>query len=106
MSHHQALQTVTINSARYAKVDKDLGSIEAGKLADLVAVRGNPLDDLTAAANVEFVIKNGNVITPAQILAPFMTPEALEARRAALQGYAHLCRQAPDQCEERGGHAH
>ena len=106
MSNHQALQTVTINSARYAKVDKDLGSVEVGKLADLVAVRGNPLEDLTAAANVQYVIKNGNVFTPAQILAPFRTPQALTARARALEGYAKLCARDPHACEDSGSHAH
>ncbi|WP_426209033.1 amidohydrolase family protein [Massilia sp. TWP1-3-3] len=74
MTRHQALQTVTINAARHARVGQDLGSVEAGKLADLVLVRGNPLQDLTAAANVEYVIKNGNVFTQAQIVAPFRMP--------------------------------
>ena len=106
MSNHLALQTVTINSARYSKVDKDLGSVEPGKLADLVAVRGNPLDDLTAAANVEFVVKNGNVLTPAQILEPFRTPQALEARQRSLDGYARTCAAAPEQCADHGSHAH
>ena len=76
MTHHQALQTVTMNAARHARVGQDLGSVEAGKLADLVAVRGNPLQDINTAANVEYVIKNGIVFTPAQILAPFRLPPA------------------------------
>lgn len=106
MSNHQALQTVTINSARYAKVDLDLGSVEAGKLADLVAVRGNPLEDLRAAANVEYVIKNGNVFTQAQILAPFRTPQALTARHRALEGYEKMCGQDGEKCAGEGDHAH
>lgn len=106
MSKHQALQTVTINSARYAKVDQDLGSVEAGKLTDLVAVRGNPLEDLAAVANVEYVVKNGNVLTPAQILAPFRISEALAARRKALGGYARMCTRNRRQCGDLGSHAH
>jgi len=47
----RVLQTVTINSAQMAYVDKDLDMVEPGKLADLVAVRGNPLADLKAAVN-------------------------------------------------------
>ncbi|MBC7453763.1 MAG: amidohydrolase family protein [Massilia sp.] len=95
MSNHQALQTVTINSARYAKVDKDLGSVEVGKLADLVAVRGNPLEDLSAAANVQYVIKNGNVLTPAQILAPFRTPPGAGRARACARRLCEVMRQGP-----------
>ncbi len=106
MSHHQALQTVTINSARYSKVERDLGSVEAGKLADLVAVRGNPLEDLTAAANVEYVIKNGIVFTVAQIVAPFRTPQALAARREALDAHQRQCAVSPVACGSGAGHVH
>jgi imidazolonepropionase-like amidohydrolase len=40
---------------------KDVGTIEPGKLADLVILRGDPLNDLSDLANVETVIKNGEV---------------------------------------------
>ena len=106
MSPHQALQTVTINSARMAYVDKDLGTVEPGKLADLVAVRGNPLEDLKAAANVEYVLKNGNINTQAQILAPFKTPLALAARRKAILAYNKLCKNDSEHCGATGMHAH
>ena len=98
MSAHQALQTVTINAARFAKVDKDLGSVEAGKLADLIAVRGNPLEDLAAAANVEYVVKNGNVSTQAQILAPFRTPQALAARQRDIDAWRRRCGPGAGRC--------
>jgi hypothetical protein len=42
-SNHQALQNVTINAAKMAYVDKDLGSVEVGKVADLAIVRGDPM---------------------------------------------------------------
>lgn len=45
-----------------------LGTIEAGKLADLYVVRGNPLEDITAARNVELVVKDGFVYRPAELL--------------------------------------
>lgn len=105
MTPHQALQSVTINAAKMAYVDRDLGSVEVGKLADLVAVRGNPLDDLKTAANTEYVIKNGNVFTQAQILAPFKTPLALAARRKAILAYNKLCKADAANCGEVGMHA-
>jgi imidazolonepropionase-like amidohydrolase len=105
LGNHQALQTVTINAAKMAFVDKDLGSVEAGKLADLVAVRGDPIADLKAAANTELVIKNGNVYTQAQILAPFTTPVALAARKRAIVAYERLCKAEPHNCEAAGMHA-
>ncbi len=105
MSNVQALQTVTLNAARIAFVDKDLGSIETGKLADLIAVRGDPLSDLKAAANVELVMKNGNAYTQAQIQAPFRTTQALAARRSAILAYNRMCRVDAASCGAAGMHA-
>ena len=44
------------------------GSIEAGKLADLVVVRGNPLEDIKAARDIEVVFKDGVAYDPAELL--------------------------------------
>lgn len=98
----RALQNVTINAARMAMVDKDLGSVEPGKLADLAIVRGNPLQDLKAAARVEVVVKNGIPYTLPQILAPFRTPQALAQRKKALVAYRKLCGAAAVQEEACG----
>jgi hypothetical protein len=62
------LIAATINGARALGVDKQLGTIEAGKLADLFVVRGNPLEDITTARNVELVIKDGQVYRPGELL--------------------------------------
>jgi Tol biopolymer transport system component len=105
LGNYTALQTVTINAAKMALVDRDLGSVEPGKLADLIAVRGNPLNDLRAAANVEVVMKNGRAYTLAEILAPFSTPAAVAARRDALAAYQARCRSHPSECAEDGQHA-
>jgi Tol biopolymer transport system component len=106
LGNYVALQTVTINAARYALVDRDLGSVEPGKLADLNIVRGNPLADLYAAANVVYVVKNGNAYTIPQILAPFRTLEALKAHDTALAAYKARCRSHPSECEaDVHGHA-
>lgn len=105
-SNLQALQNVTINAARMSRVDKDLGSIEPGKLADLVIVEGNPLQDLKAAANVEYVIKNGRVFSLAQILAPFKTPVAMKARAKAIAAYKKLCGKHAHACDASTTHAH
>jgi len=53
-------------------VERELGTVEAGKLADLVFVRGNPLEDLAHAANVERVMKNGVSWTVEEILEPYV----------------------------------
>ncbi|MFH0129848.1 amidohydrolase family protein [Variovorax sp. VaC1] len=99
-SNFQALQDVTINAAKMSRVDKDLGTVEVGKLADLVVVRGNPLQDLKAAAAVEYVVKNGVSMSLAEILAPFRTPLALSERRKAVVAYEKMCRADPHECAD------
>jgi imidazolonepropionase-like amidohydrolase len=56
-----ALQTATVNAAQLLKHDKDLGSITVGKYADIVAVPGNPLEDINVMSRVNFVMKGGTV---------------------------------------------
>ena len=51
----------TINSAQMMDLDEQLGSVEPGKLADLVAVVGDPLEDITVMEKVKFVMKEGSV---------------------------------------------
>jgi len=55
------LQAATTHAAELLKKSKDLGTVEAGKLADVVAVNGNPLDDITLMQHVGFVMKDGVV---------------------------------------------
>lgn len=90
-SNDEALKSVTITAARASYVDKDLGSIEVGKLADLIAVRGNPLEDLKAATQVEYVVKNGVSYTIPRILAPYRTKTAVTQHRQAMAAYRKLC---------------
>ncbi len=56
-----AIQAATVNAAALLKHDKELGSISAGKLADVVAVKGNPLNDISLMTRVSFVMKDGVV---------------------------------------------
>lgn len=55
----KAIQAGTISAARLLGAEKDLGSVEAGKFADLVAVNGDPLADINAVMRVAFVMKGG-----------------------------------------------
>ncbi len=55
-----AIRTATLNAADLLGVD-DRGAIAAGKLADLIAVPGNPLEDVSVLERVEFVMKGGEV---------------------------------------------
>jgi imidazolonepropionase-like amidohydrolase len=56
-----AIKSATSVGAELLGMEKDLGTVEAGKLADLVAVPGDPLFDITAMTKVAFVMKNGVV---------------------------------------------
>ncbi len=61
MTPIQALQAATINSAALLKQTSQLGQIKAGYFADIIAVDGNPLDDIALMENVTFVMKDGVV---------------------------------------------
>ena len=63
MPNIEAIQSSTIETARFLDIDDKLGSIEVGKIADLVAVNGNPLKDIKVMEFVEFVMKDGEVIS-------------------------------------------
>jgi imidazolonepropionase-like amidohydrolase len=61
MSNMDSIVAGTMNGARLLGWDKHLGSLQAGKWADIVAVSGDPLADIHAMQNVAFVMKNGVV---------------------------------------------
>jgi imidazolonepropionase-like amidohydrolase len=56
-----ALKMTTVNAADLLDKSDELGTIEAGKFADIIALDGNPLEDISDVENVVFVMKNGNV---------------------------------------------
>ena len=58
----QAIQAGTRVGAELLRWDDRLGTVDSGKLADLVAVNGNPLDDMKALERVEFVMIGGKVV--------------------------------------------
>lgn len=58
-SPEQAIQIMSLNGARVLGEDAQLGSIEVGKIADLVVIRGNPISDHAAIRNVTVVFKDG-----------------------------------------------
>jgi Tol biopolymer transport system component len=77
----EALQTATLFPARAYGVDKDLGSLEPGKLADLIVVSGNPLQNIRDVANIQGTIRNGRLFSSADLMAPFASPQAKAATK-------------------------
>jgi imidazolonepropionase-like amidohydrolase len=61
MSNLEALRCATLNGAVYLGLDRDLGSIERGKLADLMIVEGNPLDNIRLSEKVRYTVLNGRL---------------------------------------------
>jgi len=61
MTPAQALRAATVSGAELVDMKEQIGSVEAGKLADLVAVSGNPLNDILTIEKVNFVMKAGIV---------------------------------------------
>lgn len=59
MSNAEVIHAATMVNARFFRIDSQLGSIEKGKIADLILVRGNPLDDIKVMRNIERVMLNG-----------------------------------------------
>jgi imidazolonepropionase-like amidohydrolase len=57
----EAIQAATLTAAKLLKIDDRLGTVEAGKTADLVAVAGDPLKNISLMRDVKFVMKDGKV---------------------------------------------
>ncbi len=62
MTPLQALQAASINAATLLKKEDDIGSLKVGAYADIIAVRGNPLNDISLLEQVVFVMKDGKVV--------------------------------------------
>jgi imidazolonepropionase-like amidohydrolase len=63
MSPAEAIRTATVVAAELIEMSDDLGTIEVGKIADIIAVDGNPLEDVTVLESVDTVIRDGRRIT-------------------------------------------
>jgi len=58
----QAIRAATVNASELIGWQDRIGAIEAGKLADLIAVDGDPLSDIKTLERVKFVMKGGKVV--------------------------------------------
>jgi imidazolonepropionase-like amidohydrolase len=63
----EALQTATVNPAKFLGKEKELGTVEKGKLADLVLLDANPLEDIRNTARIAAVVTNGRYLAKADL---------------------------------------
>ena len=61
-SPEEIVQALTRNAARYLDLESEIGTLEAGKVADILIVDGNPLVDISSLANVQVVLQGGVVV--------------------------------------------
>ncbi|WP_449440418.1 amidohydrolase family protein [Pedobacter steynii] len=61
MTPIQAIRSATLNGASYLGMEKEIGSLENGKLADLVIMDANPLDDIRNSEKIKYVMVNGRI---------------------------------------------
>ncbi len=62
LSPHEALRAATVNAAQVLGIADQVGTLEPGKLADIVAVSANPLENIRTLEEVRFVMKSGRII--------------------------------------------
>ncbi len=62
MSPMEAIQAATVNAAELLGWDEDIGTIAPGYFADIIAVAGNPLENVTVLEDVRFVMQGGKVV--------------------------------------------
>jgi imidazolonepropionase-like amidohydrolase len=58
----EAIRSATLRGAQLLGIEDELGTVEEGKIADLVAVEGNPLDDISVMMDMAFVMKEGAIV--------------------------------------------
>ncbi len=62
MTAKEAILSATLHASILLGEQENLGSLSKGKLADMIAVSGNPLEDISYLESVDFVMKDGNVV--------------------------------------------
>jgi hypothetical protein len=78
MTPYRALRAATLGGAKYLGLEKDLGTLDAGKLADILLIEGDPLADIRRSERVKYVIANGRLfdgatmaqLAPSKVAAP------------------------------------
>ena len=94
MTPHEALQCATIGGAKYLGYDREVGSLEVGKLADLIVMDRDPLADIRNSESISRVMMNGRLYDAARMdeIAPRQKPRGAfwwEAEQAELRTVTH-----------------
>jgi imidazolonepropionase-like amidohydrolase len=80
-----AIVAATRTGAQVLGLEDEVGTVESGKLADVVVVRGDPLTDIMVIRDIEMVIQGGKILRPASF--PDLPPRSLDIARSELIGY-------------------
>jgi len=72
----EALQSATIKPAKFLGLSDSLGTVEKGKLADLVLLEANPLEDIHNTQKINAVVVNGKFISKSELEAMLANVEA------------------------------
>ena len=67
MTPLEALRCATLNGATSLGMDRDIGSLQAGKLADIIVIEGNPLQDIRQSEKVTWTMVNGRLYDAATL---------------------------------------
>ena len=62
LSNHEIIISLTSNAAKFLELDDELGTLESGKIADIVIIDGNPLTDITDLERVRVVLQGGSIV--------------------------------------------
>lgn len=89
MTRAQALEAVTLGNARLLGIDRETGTLEPGKRADLIAVNGDPMADLKALTQVALTVKGGTCYTPESLRSRLPEHPASDTLRAFGQRTLH-----------------
>lgn len=82
LGNYQALRAATVEPAKIMGVSNQLGTIQPGMIADMDVIHGDPLQDIETIANDVYVMQNGNLYTPQQLIGPYQASSAAVASAA------------------------
>jgi imidazolonepropionase-like amidohydrolase len=83
MDPMRAIQAATSVAAELLRLDDQIGAVRPGYLADLIAVAGNPLDDVKVLQDVRFVMKGGTIVKQPGASAPSLSSTGISQSRAS-----------------------